>query len=48
MTITLTVEIIFESYMVNIITWEEAIELLQDNCDMDTEDAEALVEAWGS
>jgi len=41
-----TMETIFDSYMSHLITWEEAIELLQNHCDMDTEEAEGVVEAW--
>lgn len=43
-----TMETIFDSYMAGLITWEEAIEQLQDNCDMDTEEAERIVEGWNS
>lgn len=42
----ITMETIFDSYMSHVITWEEAIEQLQDNCDMDTEEAKMIVDAW--
>ena len=46
--ISITMETIFESYKAAIITWEEALELLQDNCDMDTEEAENIIKGWDS
>lgn len=46
--IVVTMETIFDSYSNGLITHEEALELLQDNCDMDTEDAEAIIAGWDS
>ena len=48
MELKITMETIFESYKAEIITWEEAMELLQDHCDMDTEDAQAVIEGWNA
>ena len=42
----ITMETIFDSYINELITYEEAMELLQDHCDMDTEDAQRIIEAW--
>lgn len=46
--IKITIETIFDSYINKLITNEEALELLQDHCDMDTEDAEAIIKGWDS
>jgi len=44
----ITMETIFDNYINELITHEEASELLQDHCDMDTEDAELIIEGWDS
>ena len=46
MTIIVSMETIFDSYVLHLISYEEAIELLQDNCSLDTEDAQHIVNAW--
>lgn len=46
--IKITMETIYENFISGIITWEEAIELLENNCDMDTEEASAIVDGWNS
>lgn len=42
----ITMETIFDSYINGLIIHEEASDLLQDNCDMDTEDAERIISGW--